>query len=997
MLGFYNSLRIYTKFKQWYWLRNATVNKVNCSHRTEWSQSLNNFYVYLFTLNDTVLFPVRFTIRESKQNNEYFTEDIRIKDDILSIFSVYITNKFIEDYTFLGITSFKYIHNDKKLYTKYFFYFYKKDVSDDIIIIDERGNKYDPGHVYQYRPVTTIELTQIIDYSKGKLFAYRFKKNERDTLPDEYKNILLFTRISQINMTPYQKELIKLLNLEQISFERRMFYKIKYYVIKVMNPEVMSGGSNTELKLNLTKNFVANDRVSGMFYDRFEKIAQYGFQKVAKELIHLYLYPFSGYQYFWRLKLSLKGNSIKAIYEPITYDFYSYNELYKLYINKSIKNVFIIGNSPSIIEVLQYYNHNLENSAYINVINYKTYDQKFEDKIKFDKQVIQFINKHNINIDVTEFNNIIYDLINQSSDKYELFIYNNFDPIRGFGSNISHYNTINLFVGMICGLKYTAIGGTFILDLNYIINKNGADIYLICKKYFSKSYLYYPEVCNNFKKNGNYAIFKGFNGIPESELNKLMTILKTLQKHYPNGPSDTNVYEPEIRERCKITKPITGPRKPYIYGFLNTDINDDIYNEIISYNNNHYVKQLDFVEKLDALIKQNKSEKELLSQVPTNEQIFHSLMYMRKWDLAYNESLNTNKLIQTKIGTQILNDIYGAQQSLVFPFKSDYEYINVDLYEPKKKRKSSVLDSNIEYDISMTNIMNIPNGAANQQLLTERNKYYNKMDTTAYKLIKAYKYQLKTMLIHLVKEKYNTSATVDTVELIEVLSNIKNIHTWGSVNNGDTNILSISNTRKLFYNQLFKGRQVTHLTNHDNNYLLNKSFELKADLIILQDEHILQKNIYIQILSALISINNNGSLIIKLKLPLSDYPLINLLYILYSSFKTFKIIKPMVCTTEFYVAACDFNTAKNIDYEYLYNIAMNYDKSYDILLDEYPDYFVSQFKFAYEAIIDNWILNSRKTIFLFDNYKIIDSKTKKHIKESVAEKANDWLKQYHLK
>ena len=60
-------------------------------------------------------------------------------------------------------------------------------------------------------------------------------------------------------------------------------------------------------------------------------------------------------------------------------------------------------------------------------------------------------------------------------------------------------NQINIFVGLLCGLKYTNIGGTFILAIGLINDKNAADIYLIGKKYFNKSYLYNPEIILSIK------------------------------------------------------------------------------------------------------------------------------------------------------------------------------------------------------------------------------------------------------------------------------------------------------------------------------------------------------------------------------------------------------------------------------------------------------------------------------------------------------------------
>jgi len=998
MLGFFQSLLKYREFNQWYWIRNAYDPKL-CSYRTAWTQTINNFYTYLFSLNDKTLFPIRYTITPST-NDKYINEDIRINDNTLTIFTIYIKPIFIEDYIFLGITSFVFRDTNNKLFRKYFFYFCDKE-KKMITIIDERSNVYKFGNIFQHKPVTAIELTQLVDYSKNNLFAYRFKKDS--ILPEQYTKTIFFTRIKEEDMTKKQKKVIKALNLEKISFERRQFHGLKYYIIKPEKSIInsMKGGNPKnmlKLKLKLSNDFLPFDRIAGNFYDTFENYTinryyknppkelenLFFFQRVVKETIHLYLYPFSGYQYFWNIDLKIPENNIKPLYEPFTYEFYIYHEIYKLFLDKKIKNILIIGNSPAIIEVLQYNNQTLENSTFFKVIQ-NQYKKKFD----FDKKVDDFIKKHNIDIKIIEYTDNLYNLLNQPFEKHELFVYDNFQYVIGFGNHTSHFNTLNIFVGVLCGLKYTALGGTFIIYLDYIINKNAADIYLICKKYFKTSHLYYSEISNNLKKNGNNAIFKDFQGITDSEFNELIDILKTLIKYYPNGPTDINIYEPEVRARCNITKPIEGPRKPYIHGFLDTDINDKMYDEIVAFNNTHYLKQLDFVERVQLLANERKTDKELLSTIPTNEQIFHSIMYMRKWDLPYNEALNTNKLIQTKIGTQILNDIYGTRQPLVFPFKSVYEFINVKEQRHKEKKRKISTPENINFDVSLDDILIMANNSFNQQFLSERNKYYNKEDTTAYKLLKACQSQFKSQIKQLVKDKFNIQTNNDTIELIEVLNHYSTLKPKTST---IKSVLSISDTRKPFYNKLFKSKTVNYLLSHNINEILDKIFDYNADLVVLQDTYITQKNYFIELLSAMIALNQNGSIILKLKLPITDYPLINLLYIVFDSFTTFQIVKPIICDTEFYIIAKNFNKTNNIDFEYLYHLAHSYDKTHDMLFDRYPEYFVGQFKYVYETIIDNWILQSRKSMFLFDNYNIIDLKTKKNIKKHIYEKSSDWIK-----
>jgi hypothetical protein len=475
ILGFYLSLQKYEKYKQWYWIRNSVVPNT-CSYRTSWSLSTNNLFTYLFTLNDKKLFPIRFTITPS--TDKYIVEDIRMKDNLVTIYAVYIKPDFIRDYIFLGITLFVFRDTNNKLFRKYFFYFCDKE-KKNITIVDERSNVYKFGNVFQHRPTTSIEFTQIVDYSKNNLFAYRFKKGT--ILPEQYTKTLFFTCIKEEDMTETQKKVIKELNLEKISFERKLFHGIKYYIIKADKKSIINsikgGNQQSMLKLDLSNDFLAFDRIAGNFYDTFENYTinryyknppkelenLFFFERVVKETAYLYLYPFSGYQYYWHIKIKIPEHNIKPLYEPFTYDFYAYHEIYKLFLYKNLRTILIIGNSPGIIEVLQYNNHLLENSYYVNI---KYSSKLYKQKLDFEEKVIKFINKHNIDIKIIDYTDNIYNLLNQSLERTELFVYNNFEYIEGIMNHTSHLNILNIFIGMLCGLKYTELGGTFVLYLD---------------------------------------------------------------------------------------------------------------------------------------------------------------------------------------------------------------------------------------------------------------------------------------------------------------------------------------------------------------------------------------------------------------------------------------------------------------------------------------------------------------------------------------------------
>ena len=110
---------------------------------------------------------------------------------------------------------------------------------------------------------------------------------------------------------------------------------------------------------------------------------------------------------------------------------------------------------------------------------------------------------------------------------------------------------------MLMSLKYTQIGGHFIIYLGSVAYKQTADIYLILKQYFEESSLYYPEISNLYKDNDVLGVFKNFKGISILEYNTLLEILNKLIKLYPdNLITNFNIYDKDERERFNITKPI---------------------------------------------------------------------------------------------------------------------------------------------------------------------------------------------------------------------------------------------------------------------------------------------------------------------------------------------------------------------------------------------------------------------------------------------------------
>jgi len=282
-------------------------------------------------------------------------------------------------------------------------------------------------------------------------------------------------------------------------------------------------------------------------------------------------------------------------------------------------------------------------------------------------------------------------------------------------------------------LKYTALDGIFILNLNDVITKSHADIYLILKPYFKESYLYYPEISNMVKLSGVYGIFKGFKGIPDNELKHLETIFEKLKKEYPNNMIEKfNVYDTKVREHFNITKPIEpiGKRYKYIDGFLNISNNklfEDTYKEIIEFNTQIYLNRLSYVKKLVYLYENNINFK-----VPTQDQILSSILYCRKYNIPIFDKYTITKQDNT-ITKTILNDLYGLHEPIIRKFKTPYQttIANKIMVNPKFKKIQSIKKSLTKKTKTKTLKKKLNNSFFNS--LFENNNKSSKYKSSKYK------------------------------------------------------------------------------------------------------------------------------------------------------------------------------------------------------------------------------------------------------------------------
>jgi hypothetical protein len=147
-------------------------------------------------------------------------------------------------------------------------------------------------------------------------------------------------------------------------------------------------------------------------------------------------------------------------------------------------------------------------------------------------------------------------------------------------------NFLLKIVEIVFALKNLTENGDMIVSFNTMVFQQTVELYLWLKKHFKESYLYYPEIANNFKRSGLYVIFKGWKEPSKVEMKKLTDYMEEIIKEYPNNVFDFNIIDEKLRKHYAIKKPITNKNIKPIKLLLNLDINDSQFDEIIKFNNN---------------------------------------------------------------------------------------------------------------------------------------------------------------------------------------------------------------------------------------------------------------------------------------------------------------------------------------------------------------------------------------------------------------------------
>ena len=407
-----------------------------------------------------------------------------------------------------------------------------------------------------------------------------------------------------------------------------------------------------------------------------------------------------------------KNKILLTKYNPISINYYHINELCNKYnifnkFNINDDTILTIGSNISFIEVIKFNNYKIKNIKNILTLQQNYYNLDIE---KWKKNIENISTIYNI--ENFEFNDSIYNLLNYNFEKnnknnnYKIIFYNVIILNKGVVKYENYYNIPYRFVGILFMLKNLKVGGTFIFNINYLEYKFEADMILIISNYFEKYDLFKPEIHNDFKRSGTMVIFENFKGIDEKEYLELLKILDTIKTIYPNEGKDFNIYDKTIREEFHITKPIISKPKTIqkqITGFLDTNINDKIYDKIKEFTEEINFKKCLFIQKMiNILSSPEQIEKINNTKLPTPDQIMSSIIYCRKYNIPFNDKYTEDKLNNITSKT-ILNDMYGLQEPIHQKFKTPFQtyIVNKIVLNPKLSSRSKTHKRNSSNSISV--------------------------------------------------------------------------------------------------------------------------------------------------------------------------------------------------------------------------------------------------------------------------------------------------------
>ena len=710
--------------------------KNSCHPLVMWSILLNSLYSKCATYNTTpkcfarFLLPVvtntKETSKDIKKETTKDTYELQVYRQLLDLFN----NTPETNAEFIGMITIKYLydkeHDSHKFneYRIWYIYVFKnndftKSTRQDLLTgkreeffcVSQYLNYMNNGMLFGKDNVTYSELLFFEKLSKlnndKKIYFYKTKYDDTMlflSLKDNLEEDSFLKNYSSLDMKRVE---IKIVDKDRKT-DRKKYLSLEY---KTESKSKMRGGFNShspDYKISTTNNerqlYFNNTIISEtilkykLLTEQVENIAYYSNtiennyissnrNRFLSSIIYLYKYllvSFNESQISSYNKFN-KNIIILTKYQPISSNFYHIHELFNKYtifknFNYSDDTILSVGNNLSFIEVIKFNNYKIKNIKNILTLQQNFFSLDTETWKSYIKNISTIYTIENIEFNDTIYNLLNYNFKNNNSNEYKVIFYNVTIVNKGIGKYENYYTIPCRFVGLLFMLKNLKVGGTFIFNINNLDYKFEADMILILANYFEKYDLFKPEIHNEFKRSGVMAIFENFKGIDNNDTNylELLTLLDTIKTIYPDEGKDFNIYDKSIREELHITKPIITKSKTLsklkqITSFLNTTIDDKLYDKIKEFTEEINFKKCVFLQKMITILS-SPEQIDIINntKLPTPDQIMSSIIYCRKYNIPFNDNYTEDKLNNITSKT-ILNEMYGLQEPMLQKFKTPFQ------------------------------------------------------------------------------------------------------------------------------------------------------------------------------------------------------------------------------------------------------------------------------------------------------------------------------------
>jgi hypothetical protein len=1044
----------------------------SCGQYVNWNLLTNLLYDYCALEQKDMLFPIRFLL-ERKENLGYFPIEGTSSEGKYNLnYSYKNKPKYIFDpklFKFMGVISIKtkyefYKTKDKgraPIKVQFLLFVFKKIFKDretklpilydliknynldsgvmpEYLILNHKLQFIEYGNVFKNPAITHIEFNHFLENTDIPVEFYRHKPSIEKGI-----DMLFLRKVDELSTTPEFKAKTEQMDLEKVIIKREASQDDQNLFINIVsdNEEIQKGGKeqSKDLYLPITGGNIYNQVIEKLF-----KIINN--EETINNLINVYPYIFITSIDFRILGFFQKTEFDKLIpkYLPIINTFFQHYEVIKKFDLFNPSSVLQIGVIPDFSEALMYNNYNIKDITFIYPRKYKnvfskTYSETFDKKYneEMDK-IIYYFNKNIYKLNIINFDDTIDNIFNiKLNKKKDLIIINNIFYEKGISSKDIEelQNFLLKIVEVVFAIKNLEENGNLVILFNTMVFQHTSELYIWLKSHFKESYLYYPEISNQIKRTGLYAVFKGFKHPSKSEMNKITNYMNKIIKQYPNSVFDFNVVDQELREYYNISKPITEQNlktKP-INLLLNLNKNDKVFNEIIEFNNERYSKQLKFINKYNSFV-ENKNENK--KYFPTREQITSSIEYCKKWDIDYFPYYESTKDFKDQFGKKILNEMYSDIVPINYTFK------NVDTKmthknktkKTKNKTKKTNRFSNKKILLDPA-IFPVNNQIAQTGLMIDSRRDLNIDDESkqlpnyseaaiSFRYYKSNPSDLSNNLGMIVREKIRRNVSQAWLKFYEILAetNIipknlsgnkttyKSFHLCeapGSfIDCLDYYIKKETNIKDFNWNaQSYKavkgksyfgddfgiikaypdhwkwGADGTGDITKCDNILSYKELCKDIDLITSDCGIPMFQPGYERILfSSMVAISYllpvDGSMIFKILTPINKPITWNIIYLWFTSFNEFRFFKPIQNSQsrEFYIIGKGFKGIEESIINKLLDLVKDQsDKfmSVDLFNGKYPESFVNQIADVSKELVNNWSFTIQKQIYYNDNIESI--------------------------